>query len=113
MEDDKNEIGSMTPELREHVLETVMYRKVKYHALGLNLQAKNKQLKYSQCIDCAFDDLLISECQRNIGKAVRDYTTAAYCITHNNPHHQPLYWVEDSKLEETVVNLIVKRMESK
>ena len=98
----------MSPELREHVLETVMYRRVKYHALAII--DPPKKLHYNQCLSCAFDALLISECQRNIGKTVKDYATAAYCIPHNNPHHKPLYWVEDSKLEETVVNLIVKRM---
>jgi hypothetical protein len=101
----------MSPELREHVLETVMYRRVKYHALGLGTEGK--QRTYSQCLNCAFDVLTINDCQRNIGKTVRDYTTMAYCLPQNNPHHEPLYWVEDSKLEETVVNLIVERMGNK
>ena len=98
----------MSPELSEHVLETVMYRRLKYHALAII--DTPKKLHHNQCLSCAFDNLMISECQKNIGKSTPHGLRATYCIPHNNPHHKPLYWVEDSKLEETVVNLIVKRM---
>ena len=90
----------MQPELQEYVLETINYQGNTYHALA-NI--------HRSCDGCVFAGARLAECQKYIGKPQFRY--GVYCEAESNPHQESLFWVEDSKLEETIIKLVLERME--